>query len=90
MWSEFALNLLIEFVGIGHFRNQTHDDLSSQREIGPQRGVAKFLQREPAKLFDLPGVFTKNLSENAQASLRTIRWIMAILIQAWLVRGLIS
>ena len=32
----------------------------------------------------------KNLSENAQASLRTIRWIMAILIQASLVRGLIS
>jgi hypothetical protein len=31
--SEFALNLLIEFVGVGHFRNQTHDDLSSQREI---------------------------------------------------------
>jgi len=33
---------------------------------------------------------SKNLSENAQASLRTIRWIMAILIQASLVRGLIS
>jgi hypothetical protein len=33
---------------------------------------------------------TKKLSENAQASLRTIRWIMAILIQASLVRGLIS
>ena len=32
----------------------------------------------------------KNLSENVQASLRTIRWIMAILIQASLVRGLIS
>ena len=32
----------------------------------------------------------KNLSENAQASRRTIRWIMAILIQASLVRGLIS
>ena len=32
----------------------------------------------------------ENLSENAQASLRTIRWIMAILIQASLVRGLIS
>jgi transposase-like protein len=32
----------------------------------------------------------KNLSENAQASLRTIRWIIAILIQASLVRGLIS
>ena len=32
----------------------------------------------------------KNLSENAQASLRTIRWIMAILIQGSLVRGLIS
>ena len=33
---------------------------------------------------------SKNLSENAQASLRTIRWIMAILIQASLVRGSIS
>lgn len=33
---------------------------------------------------------TEKLSENAQASLRTIRWIMAILIQASLVRGLIS
>src|SRR5271166_4233347 len=33
---------------------------------------------------------SENLSENAQASLRTIRWIMAILIQASLVRGLIS
>jgi hypothetical protein len=33
---------------------------------------------------------SKKLSENAQASLRTIRWIMAILIQASLVRGLIS
>ncbi len=32
----------------------------------------------------------KNLSENAQASLRSMRWIMAILIQASLVRGLIS
>jgi hypothetical protein len=32
----------------------------------------------------------EKLSENAQASLRTIRWIMAILIQASLVRGLIS
>jgi len=36
------------------------------------------------------GTETENLSENAQASLRTIRWIMAILIQASLVRGLIS
>jgi hypothetical protein len=33
---------------------------------------------------------SKNLSENAQASLRTMRGIMAILIQASLVRGLIS
>jgi hypothetical protein len=33
---------------------------------------------------------SKNLSENAHASLRTMRWIMAILIQASLVRGLIS
>jgi hypothetical protein len=32
----------------------------------------------------------EKLSGNAQASLRTIRWIMAILIQASLVRGLIS
>jgi len=32
----------------------------------------------------------QNLSENAQASLRSMRWIMAILIQASLVRGLIS
>jgi modulator of FtsH protease HflC len=37
-----------------------------------------------------PGLHFKKLSENAQASLRTIRWIMAILIQASLVRGLIS
>ena len=35
-------------------------------------------------------MLTEKLSENAQASLRTIRWIMAILIQASLVRGLIS
>ena len=35
--------------------------------------------------------FSKNLSENAQASLfAPLRWIMAILIQASLVRGLIS
>ena len=33
---------------------------------------------------------SENLSENAQASLRSMRWIMAILIQASLVRGLIS
>ena len=78
MWSEFALNLLIEFVGVGHFRNQTHDDLSSQRKIGPQRGVAKFLQRKPAKLFDLPGGFTKRITreinrlERAQQSMRLI------------------
>jgi hypothetical protein len=42
---------------------------------------------------DLTGIDSespKKLSENAQASLRTIRWIMAILIQASLVRGLIS
>ena len=36
------------------------------------------------------GTLAEKLSENAQASLRTIRWIMAILIQASLVRGLIS
>jgi hypothetical protein len=36
------------------------------------------------------GISSEKLSENAQASLRTIRWIMAILIQASLVRGLIS
>jgi len=35
-------------------------------------------------------IYTENLSENAQASLRSMRWIMAILIQASLVRGLIS
>jgi phage-related minor tail protein len=34
--------------------------------------------------------YAKNLSENAQASLRTMRCIIAILIQASLVRGLIS
>jgi hypothetical protein len=34
--------------------------------------------------------FAQNLSENAQASLRTMRCIIAILIQASLVRGLIS
>ena len=34
--------------------------------------------------------FSKNLSENAQASLRTMRCIIAILIQASLVRGQIS
>jgi hypothetical protein len=38
----------------------------------------------------IPDDAPKKLSENAQASLRTIRWIMAILIQASLVRGLIS
>jgi hypothetical protein len=43
----------------------------------------KFIYRQ---VLDVP----ENLSENAQASLRTIRWIMAILIQASLVRGLIS
>ncbi len=37
-----------------------------------------------------PDEFSKNLSENAQASLRTMRCIIAILIQASLVRGLIS
>jgi hypothetical protein len=31
---------------------------------------------------DPPPAHLKNLSENAQASLRTIRWIIAILIQA--------
>ena len=62
MWSEFALNLLIEFVGVGHFRNQTHDDLSSQRKIGPQCGVTKFLQREPTEFFSLPSEFTKRIT----------------------------
>jgi hypothetical protein len=42
------------------------------------------------KIPHLPVCWPKNLSENAQASLRAIRWIMAILIQASLVRGLIS
>jgi hypothetical protein len=45
------------------------------------------------ELMDCHGEYVErpeNLSENAQASLRTIRWIMAILIQASLVTGLIS
>ena len=46
--------------------------------------------REKALTTGDPVNVPKNLSENAQASLRTIRWIMAILIQASLVRGLIS
>jgi hypothetical protein len=56
-----------------------------------KRGInveTEFSERA-AKIYDRPED-GKNLSENAQASLRTMRWIMAILIQASLVRGLIS
>src|SRR6202035_2811929 len=48
------------------------------------------LNKEGLSVLGAPGDVSKNLSENAQASLRTIRWIMAILIQASLVRGSIS
>ena len=50
----------------------------------------KRLKTDVIDLFYQHRVDPEKLSENAQASLRTIRWIMAILIQASLVRGLIS
>jgi hypothetical protein len=56
-------------------------------EVEALYGRPRFTLEERVQYFALS---PKKLSENAQASLRTIRWIMAILIQASLVRGLIS
>src|SRR5271166_2763729 len=79
----------------GNFKKQQH---SQNLSFGRRHGYS--LGRHSAVLSNLrvlveeigrsTGRRAKNLSENAQASLRTIRWIMAILIQASLVRGLIS
>ena len=61
--------------------------LSADTLIRRVKGAARWSALPVAFAY---GGLAQKLSENAQASLRTIRWIMAILIQASLVRGLIS
>src|ERR1700730_13230178 len=53
-------------------------------ECNPRLGTKAF---EAIEAYATGEKIPENLSEKAQASLRTIRWIMAILIQASLVRG---
>ncbi len=51
---ERTLDLLIQFVSIGHFRNRTHSGLGSQPELLSDLPVAKSMQIELAKSPRLP------------------------------------
>ena len=54
MLAKHALNLLVELVGVRHFRVEQADNLSRQRELVSDLTIETLVKRKPAKLLGFP------------------------------------
>jgi hypothetical protein len=59
---ELAKGFRVELVGVGHFRNRSHDNLSRQTELPADPGIGEFVQAELLECLIFPGDLTDSVT----------------------------